>query len=69
MSDINPTEFGELRATVRQLAADMSDVKQDLRALVSAKDQARGAAWLGRVAIGGAGGVVAWLAHKLWGGG
>jgi hypothetical protein len=59
--DIDPVEFGELRAQVATLERQVSELRADVRSLVDLANKGRGGLWMFNSGLVLAGGIAAWL--------
>lgn len=61
MAEIDPVEFGAMRADVQQLKLDVTEMRGDVKNLLemanTAKGASKGAVWFGRALAGAIGGI------------
>ena len=62
MAEIDPVEFGAMRADVRQLKDDVSVMRDEIKELLAMANAGKGAAWFGRAVAGAIGGVAGAIA-------
>lgn len=73
MSDIDPQEFGYLRAEVKGLreaqeaqGRTIETMAAQLAGLVAKSERATGALWAAVTLSGGAGALISWLVERIW---
>jgi len=66
MSDIDAREFGKLEAQVESLQKEMHTLSQDVKALLELANKGKGGFWMGMTIASFAGGVVTFIADRLW---
>ena len=66
MSDIDAREFGKLEAQVEALQKEMHSLSQDVKALLELANKGKGGFWMGMTIASIAGGVVTFIADRLW---
>lgn len=67
MSEIDLQEFGALQAEVAALRRELDGMRDDIRTLVGMAERGRGALWAGMTLAGLFGGVITWVASRLFG--
>lgn len=67
MSDIDPIEFGALRAEVRSLRKEFDEMSADIKQLLAMVERSKGALWVGLSLASLGGAVVSWVAGRLIG--
>jgi DNA anti-recombination protein RmuC len=66
MSDIDAREFGKLEAQVEALQKEMHSLSQDVKALLELANKGKGGFWMGMTIASFMGGVVTFIADRLW---
>jgi hypothetical protein len=71
--EIDPVEFGELRADVRALfrndeaqSETLGRMAKQIDELMSMANRSKGAVWAGMSIAGGVGGALTWLGERLF---
>ena len=66
MSDIDAREFGKLEAQVEALQKEMHSLSQDVKALLELANKGKGGFWMGMTIASFMGGIVTFIADRLW---
>ena len=66
MSDIDAREFGKLEAQVEALQKEMHSLSQDVKALLELANKGKGGFWMGMTIASFMGGVITFIADRLW---
>ncbi len=66
MSDIDARDFGKLEAQVESLQKEMHTLSADVKALLELANKGKGGFWMGMTIASFAGGVVTFIADRLW---
>lgn len=66
MSDIDARDFGKLEAQVESLQKEMHTLSADVKALLELANKGKGGFWMGMTIASFAGGVVTFVADRLW---
>ena len=66
MSDIDARDFGKLEAQVESLQKEMHTLSADVKALLELAQKGKGGFWMGMTIASFAGGVVTFIADRLW---
>lgn len=62
MSDIDPIQYGALTNQVASLERDVTELREDVKALLELANKSRGGFWMGMAIASSVGGVVGFLA-------
>lgn len=65
MADIDPVEFGMMRAEIANLKAEVCSLRDDVAALLELANKSRGGFWTGMTIASMVGGVVTWLFQNI----
>ena len=66
MSDIDARDFGRLEAQVESLHGQVTQLSMDVKALLELANKGKGGFWMGMTIASFAGGVVTFIADRLW---
>ena len=66
MSDIDAREFGKLEAQVEALQKEMHSLSVDVKALLELANKGKGGFWMGMTIASFMGGVITFVADRLW---
>lgn len=66
MSDIDAREFGKLEAQVEALQKEMHSLSSDVKALLELANKGKGGFWMGMTIASFAGGIVTFVADRIW---
>ena len=66
MSEIDARDFGRLEAQVEVLQAQVSQLSTDVKALLELANKGKGGFWMGMTIASFMGGVITFIADKLW---
>ena len=66
MSDIDAREFGKLEAQVESLQKEMHSLSADVKALLELANKGKGGFWMGMTIASFMGGIVTFVADRLW---
>jgi DNA anti-recombination protein RmuC len=66
MSEVDARDFGKLEAQVEALQKEMHSLSQDVKALLELANKGKGGFWMGMTIASFAGGVVTFVADRLW---
>jgi DNA anti-recombination protein RmuC len=66
MSDIDAREFGKLEAQVEALQKEMHSLSTDVKALLELANKGKGGFWMGMTIASFMGGVITFIADRLW---
>ena len=65
MSEIDPREFGKLEAQVEALQAEVSAMRDDIKALLEMANRSKGGFFVGMAIASLIGGVISFVATKV----
>jgi hypothetical protein len=65
MSEIDPREFGKLEAQVEALQAEVSAMRDDIKALLEMANRSKGGFFVGMAIASVIGGVISFIATKV----
>ena len=65
MSEIDPREFGKLEAQVESLQAEVSAMRDDIKALLEMANRSKGGFFVGMAIASLIGGVISFVATKV----
>jgi hypothetical protein len=65
MSEIDPREFGKLEAQVEALQAEVSAMRDDIKALLEMANRSKGGFFVGMAIASVIGGVISFVATKV----
>jgi len=65
MSEIDPREFGKLEAQVEALQAEVSAMRDDIKALLGMANRSKGGFFVGMAIASVIGGVISFVATKV----
>jgi hypothetical protein len=65
MSEIDPREFGKLEAQVEALQAEVSAMREDIKALLEMANKSKGGFFVGMAIASVIGGVISFVATKV----
>jgi len=65
MSEIDPREFGKLEAQVEALQAEVSAMRDDIKALLEMANRSKGGFFVGMAIASIIGGVISFVATKV----
>jgi DNA anti-recombination protein RmuC len=66
MSDIDARDFGKLEAQVEALQKEMHSLSTDVKALLELANKGKGGFWMGMTIASFMGGVITFVADRLW---
>ena len=66
MSEIDPREFGKLEAQVEALQAEVHALRQDIKTLLEMANKSKGGFFVGMAIASFIGGLVTFVADRLW---
>ena len=66
MSDIDARDFGKLEAQVESLQEQVSQLSTDVKSLLELANKGKGGFWMGMTIASFMGGVVTFVADRLW---
>jgi len=66
MSDIDAREFGKLEAQVEALQKEMHGLSADVKCLLELANKGKGGFWMGMTIASFMGGVITFIADRLW---
>ena len=66
MSDIDARDFGRLEAQVEALQKEMHLLSSDVKALLELANKGKGGFWMGMTIASFMGGVITFVADRLW---
>jgi hypothetical protein len=66
MSDIDARDFGRLEAQVEALQAEVHSLSKDVKALLELANKGKGGFWMGMTIASFMGGVITFVADRLW---
>ena len=66
MSDIDAREFGKLEAQVEALQKEMHSLSADVKTLLELANKGKGGFWMGMTIASFMGGVITFIADRLW---
>ena len=66
MSEVDARDFGKLEAQVEALQKEMHVLSADVKALLELANKGKGGFWMGMTIASFAGGIVTFLADRLW---
>ena len=66
MSDIDARDFGKLEAQVETLLAEVHSLSKDVKALLELANKGKGGFWMGMTIASFMGGVITFVADRLW---
>jgi len=66
MSEVDARDFGKLEAQVEALQKEMHTLSADVKALLELANKGKGGFWMGMTIASFAGGIVTFLADRLW---
>jgi hypothetical protein len=66
MSEIDARDFGRLEAQVEALHDQVTQLSNDVKALLELANKGKGGFWMGMTIASFAGGAITFLADKLW---
>ena len=66
MSDIDARDFGKLEAQVEALQKEMHLLSSDVKALLELANKGKGGFWMGMTIASFMGGIVTFVADRLW---
>jgi DNA anti-recombination protein RmuC len=66
MSEIDARDFGRLEAQVETLQGQVTQLSNDVKALLELANKGKGGFWMGMTIASFTGGVITFLADKLW---
>ena len=66
MSDIDAREFGKLEAQVEALQKEMHTLSSDVKALLELANKGKGGFWMGMTIASFMGGIVTFVADRIW---
>ena len=66
MSDIDPREFGKLEAQVEALQNEVHAMREDIKALLEMANKSKGGMFVGMAIASFIGGLVTFVADRLW---
>ena len=66
MSDIDARDFGKLEAQVEALQKEMHQLSTDVKALLELANKGKGGFWMGMTIASFMGGVISFVADRLW---
>ena len=66
MSDIDPREFGKLEAQVEALQKEVHALRDDVKQLLEMANKSKGGFWMGMSIASALGGVITFVADRLF---
>ena len=66
MSDIDPREFGKLEAQVEALQKEVHGLRDDVKQLLEMANKSKGGFWVGMSIASAVGGVMTFVADRLF---
>jgi hypothetical protein len=66
MSEVDARDFGKLEAQVESLQKEMHSLSADVKSLLELANKGKGGFWMGMTIASFAGGIVTFLADRLW---
>lgn len=66
MSDIDPREFGKLEAQVEALQSEVHAMRGDIKQLLEMANKSKGGLWVGMSVASALGGVITFVADRLF---
>ena len=66
MSEVDARDFGKLEAQVEALQKEMHILSADVKSLLELANKGKGGFWIGMTIASFAGGIVTFLADRLW---
>ena len=66
MSEIDARDFGRLEAQVETLQGQVTQLSTDVKALFELANKGKGGFWMGMTIASIMGGVITFIADKLW---
>lgn len=66
MSEVDARDFGKLEAQVEALQKEMHSLSVDVKSLLELANKGKGGFWMGMTIASFAGGIVTFLADRLW---
>ena len=66
MAEIDARDFGRLEAQVEALNGQVTHLSNDVKALLELANQGKGGFWMGMVIASFMGGVITFVADRLW---
>jgi hypothetical protein len=66
MSDIDPREFGKLEAQVEALQKEVHALRDDVKQLLEMANKSKGGLWVGMSVASALGGVITFVADRLF---
>jgi hypothetical protein len=66
MSDIDPREFGKLEAQVEALQSEVHAMRGDIKQLLEMANKSKGGFWVGMSIASALGGVITFVADRLF---
>jgi hypothetical protein len=66
MSDIDARDFGRLEAQVEALQAEVHSLSKDVKALLELANKGKGGFWMGMTIASFMGGVITFVADRVW---
>jgi hypothetical protein len=65
MSDIDPQEYGEMRAELRSLRREVDEVRADMKTLLEIANRSKGAMFFGGSVVATLGGAITLIAERF----
>ena len=66
MSDIDARDFGKLEAQVEALQSEVHSLSKDVKELLELANKGKGGFWMGMTIASFMGGVITFVADRLW---
>ena len=66
MSDIDARDFGRLEAQVEALQTEVHSLSKDVKTLLELANKGKGGFWMGMTIASFMGGVITFVADRLW---
>ena len=66
MAEIDARDFGRLEAQVESLQVQVTQLSNDVKALLELANKGKGGFWMGMTIASFMGGVITFVADKLW---
>jgi len=66
MSEVDARDFGKLEAQVAALQKEMHSLSADVKSLLELANKGKGGFWMGMTIASFAGGIVTFLADRIW---